>query len=124
MRRSAATTATATAIFVAAAMLAGCAPAPVVADPVQPPFVDALIARLEAEPVANPPAEIWRYTYGGRPVWYVPPQCCDIPSQLYESDGDAICQPDGGFSGRGDGRCPDFGATRRDGVRVWVDPRG
>ena len=113
------------AICLVAAVLAACAsPPPVVVDLVQPPFVDALIARLQAEPVANPPASVWRYHYAGRTVFYVPPKCCDFPSELYEADGDVICQPDGGLTGRGDGRCPDFHATRRDGVRVWLDPRG
>lgn len=110
---------------VLAIALAGCATAPpVVAEPARPAFVDALIAEFTAAPVANPPASIWRYTYRGQPVWFVPSKCCDFPSQLYDVRGDEICQPDGGFSGRGDGRCPDFFEARRDDALVWRDPRG
>lgn len=105
-------------------LLAGCAaPPPRVDTPTNPPFVDALIARMAAEPVANPPASVWRYDYQGRPVWYVPARCCDIPAELFAADGTQVCQPDGGFSGHGDGRCPDFADTRRNGVQVWADTR-
>jgi hypothetical protein len=45
----------------AIAMLAACAMSPPVAAPPNPPFVDAMVARFAAEPVANPPASIWRY---------------------------------------------------------------
>jgi hypothetical protein len=103
-------------------LLAACATPPPVA-PANPPFVDALAARLSAEPVANPPASIWRYDYAGRPVWYVPARCCDIPGVLYAADGTTVCEPDGGLTGRGDGRCPDFATARRNGIVVWSDPR-
>ena len=105
-------------------LLAACASPPVVTAPARPAFVAGLIAAFEAEPVANPPASIWRFTYRGETVWYVPARCCDIPSTLYDATGGAICQPDGGYTGRGDGRCPDFIDTRRDGAVVWSDPRG
>jgi hypothetical protein len=56
-------------------------------------------------------------------VWYVPARCCDVPGVVYAADGSMLCEPDGGITGRGDGRCPDFAAARRDGVVVWRDPR-
>lgn len=88
-----------------------------------PPFVESLIRQLSAEPAANPPASITRYDYRGQVVYYVPPRCCDIPGDLYLPDGTRLCQPDGGFSGRGDGRCPDFFSERRNEQIVWQDPR-
>lgn len=107
-------------LTVSLASLAGCATTP--ADN-WPPFVDQLITQLEAEPTRNPPGSIWRYIYKGREVFYVPPHCCDFPSVLYDSDGNVVCGPDGGLTGKGDGRCPDFFATRTDEQRVWVDDR-
>jgi hypothetical protein len=89
-----------------------------------PPFVDQLIAEFEREPKTNPPASIWKYEYKGLVVFYVPPSCCDIPSVLYDSDGNVMCSPDGGLRGDGDGRCPDFLAERTGERLVWADKRG
>lgn len=88
-----------------------------------PPFVEALIAQMEAGPVGNPPASIWQYAYKGQEVYYVPPVCCDVPSTLYDRAGSVLCSPDGGLTGRGDGRCPDFFALRTGERRIWVDGR-
>jgi hypothetical protein len=85
--------------------------------------VDSLIAALEAAPKKDPPATVWRYSYKGDLVFYVPPSCCDVPSELYDTAGTLLCAPDGGFTGKGDGRCPDFFATRTNGKRLWSDPR-
>lgn len=99
------------------------APAPE-AEPTKPPeWVAALIARLESEPVANPPASITRFDYRGQPVYYLPPRCCDIPSTLYDAAGAVLCSPDGGFIGRGDGRCAGFFTERTNEHNVWRDKR-
>jgi len=88
-----------------------------------PGWLNNLIAKYRSEPVGNPPQSIWRYHYNGQTVYYVPPQCCDQFSILYDSQGDTICAPDGGFTGRGDGRCPDFFTERTDEQLVWKDSR-
>lgn len=89
-----------------------------------PPWVSALIAKLESEPVANPPAFIARYVYRGDTVYYLPPRCCDIPSEVFNKVGEVICAADGGMTGGGDGRCADFFETRREESVVWRDRRG
>ena len=83
-----------------------------------------LIEQLESQPLANPPLSITRYEYQGQIVYYLPPQCCDVWSVLYDADGNIICSPDGGFTGAGDGRCPTFFAERKDELVVWRDSRG
>jgi len=88
-----------------------------------PDWINELIKEFESEPVGNPPQSIWRYNYKEQIVYYVPPQCCDQFSVLYNADGDAICAPDGGFTGRGDGHCPDFFSTRTDQKLIWQDKR-
>ena len=88
-----------------------------------PDCIDELIIKFQNEPVGNPPQSIWRYEYNGEIVYYVPPQCCDQFSILYDSECNFICAPDGGFSGRGDGRCPDFFTNRTNEKLVWKDPR-
>jgi hypothetical protein len=109
-----------TAISLCLVVLAGCF---VPAGEDRPPFVERLITEFEAGPKKNPPGSIWRYRYGDRVVYYVPPSCCDIPGQLYDSNGEFICAPDGGITGRGDGKCPDFFSVRADELRIWIDDR-
>ena len=88
-----------------------------------PDCIDELIIKFQNEPVGSPPQSIWQYEYNGDTVYYVPAQCCDQLSILYDSECNIICAPDGGFSGHGDGRCPDFFANRTSEKLVWKDPR-
>lgn len=88
-----------------------------------PEWVTRLVAKYLSEPVGNPPQSIWRYEYKGQIVYYVPPQCCDQFSVLYDAGGKVLCAPDGGFSGTGDGRCADFNSERKNEKLVWRDPR-
>ena len=82
-----------------------------------------LIADFQSKPVGNPPQSIYRYEFNGGTVYYVPPQCCDQYSVLYDSNGNVICAPDGGLIGRGDGRCADFLQQARNKQLVWQDNR-
>ena len=88
-----------------------------------PQWVNQLIEKYKAEPVGNPPQSIWRYEYQGQVVYYVPAQCCDMYSTLYAADGNVICAPNGGFDGKGDGRCEDFLSQRTQEQLIWQDPR-
>jgi hypothetical protein len=99
---------------------AGCSPS---AQPETPPWVDQLIRKYQSEPVGNPPQSFWRYDYNGQTVYYIPPQCCDQYSLLLDANGMEICAPDGGFTGQGDSRCPDFVAKRTNEELVWRDNR-
>ncbi len=104
---------------------------PVSAEPVsvkkisaRPKWVDGLIERYKAGPQGNPALAVWRYSYKGRKVYYLPPQCCDQYSQLYNEAGKLLCAPDGGKTGHGDGKCPNFFKLRKSGKLIWQDPRG
>ncbi|HEX5759250.1 MAG TPA: hypothetical protein VF121_08650 [Thermoanaerobaculia bacterium] len=88
-----------------------------------PSWLQALIARIESEPVTNPPSAIFSYRYRGETVYFRPSRCCDVASVLYDRDGNVLCAPDGGITGNGDGRCPDFFAARSEERLVWRDPR-
>jgi len=81
------------------------------------------INEIKAEAVRNPPASVWQYEYNGKTVYYFPPYCCDIPSLLFDGEGNLICSPDGGFSGTGDGRCTDFVSKRKNEKLIWQDSR-
>ncbi|MEW5800776.1 MAG: cohesin domain-containing protein [bacterium] len=88
-----------------------------------PLWLTELIDELKNSPVANPPAQIIQYEYLNTTVYYLPPKCCDIPSNLYGINGNIICHPDGGFTGRGDGGCPDFFTESKNGITIWKDER-
>jgi len=111
-------------LLLALALSAGCATTRLTNSESLPPWLTSLIHELESQRVANPPAFIARYDYRGAVVYYLPPRCCDIWSNLYDVDGAIICHPDGGLSGSGDGRCADFLAQRTNERVVWRDPRG
>ncbi len=88
-----------------------------------PDAVTSLIHNLEGQQVRNPPAIVARYDYAGQVVYYVPPHCCDFFGDLYDGAGLVICHPDGGLTGTGDGRCPDFFAQRQNETIIWRDSR-
>ena len=107
-------------LMIATALLTACgglgsgsSPTPV------PDPVANLIHKLQTQPPANPPAFIASYQYRGQVVYYVPPRCCDIFSDLYDASGQLICHPDGGIGGHGDGRCPDFLSQRTRETTLW-----
>ena len=100
--------------------LAACSPPPASNNPA---WVDEQIRTFQDQPLGNPPQSIWRYDYNGQVVYYLPAQCCDMYSSLFDASGNLLCAPDGGLDGKGDGQCPDFGAQRSNEVLIWQDPR-
>ena len=88
-----------------------------------PGWLADLISKLESGPVADPPASITQYEYKGQTVYFLPQRCCDIWSDLYDSEGDIIGHPDGGITGEGDRRVPDFFDERKNERRIWADSR-
>lgn len=61
-----------------------------------------------------------RYEYGGKIYYLTSSHVPDGLANLYDSDGNHICAPWGGISGRGSGQCPDF--VRKDlknGTIIW-----
>jgi hypothetical protein len=88
-----------------------------------PACVQRLITGFKKDPVQNPPRSIYRYTYHGKTVYYVPAPCCDFFSDLYDSACTLIAHPDGGFTGRGDGKAPGFMKERSNEKLLWKDNR-
>ena len=81
------------------------------------------IEAIKADNVWNPPGSVWRYDYNGKKVYYIASRCCDIPSILYDEQCNVICSPDGGFTGKGDGKCQDFFQKRKNEKLIWKDDR-
>lgn len=85
-------------------------------------WLRSIIAQYENQPSGNSP-QIWRYDYDGKTVYYIIAPCCDQFNRLYNSQGNYLCSPDGGFVGTGDGKCPDFFETRTNGQLVWKNSK-
>ncbi|MEO5984713.1 MAG: hypothetical protein ABIP80_04365 [Ferruginibacter sp.] len=82
-----------------------------------------LIKAFKEEDVQNPPRKMYSYSYKGSTVYYVTPPCCDFFSDLYDSNCKLIAHPDGGITGKGDGRLKDFVEMRSNEKIVWEDAR-
>jgi hypothetical protein len=65
------------------------------------------------------PQEIWKYQYKKETVYLVIPACCDKYISLYSSNCNFICAPSGGFTGKGDGKCPNFNDEATGRVMIW-----
>ncbi|MEY4930135.1 MAG: hypothetical protein RI909_859 [Bacteroidota bacterium] len=68
---------------------------------------------------ANSPLEIWSYLYNKEIVFLAIADCCDQYDVVYSSNCTVVCSPSGGFSGQGDGKCPDFFNKATKGTLVW-----
>jgi hypothetical protein len=88
-----------------------------------PLCIKTMIEKMKAEPVTNPPGKLYSYTYNNKTVYYVPAICCDFFSDLYDDSCKIIAHPDGGFTGRGDGKVKDFNEAKKNGKLIWEDKR-
>lgn len=94
---------------------------PIVAEST-PDCVRSVIRELKEADIRNPPASVWKVEYQSKSYFYIPPYCCDFMGQLYDDNCKLICHPDGGFTGNGDGKCPDE-LDLNEKVLVWQDTR-
>ncbi len=88
-----------------------------------PGCIKDMIKKMETEAVTNPPGKVYSYTYNNKTVYYVPAICCDFFSDLYDDSCKIIAHPDGGFTGRGDGKIKDFVEARKNEKLIWEDKR-
>jgi hypothetical protein len=88
-----------------------------------PSCIKEKIDAFSSAPPANPRRSITAYEYNGRTVYYITAPCCDQMNELFDANCNLLCCPDGGFTGKGDGRCPDFREMKSSPVVVWQDDR-
>lgn len=73
-----------------------------------PKWVTEMIDSFENKVKHSVGASISKYAFDGDIVYYVLMPCCDQFNELYSESGDLLCYPDGGITGKGDGKCPEF----------------
>jgi len=67
-----------------------------------------LIAMAEDPASQSAPQAIWKQETETTTYYYVAMGCCDMFNPLYDIECEYVCAPDGGFTGTGDGTCPDL----------------
>jgi hypothetical protein len=67
----------------------------------------------------NLPLKVDEYLYKGKTVFYVTAPCCDFYNMVYDDSCKTICGASGGFTGRGDGKCPDFSKEAKFVKQIW-----
>jgi len=87
-----------------------------------PSCIEKEIRAIKRKEVRNPPAKVSKWEVDGQTYYYITSDCCDQYNYLYDKDCNVVCAPDGGFTGKGDGKCPDF---IEEGIwtLVWEDER-
>lgn len=84
-----------------------------------PPCVRKIIDAGEKGTPSNGPLEVNEYLYNNKTVYLFTARCCDQFNVLYDANCNTICAPSGGFSGRGDGKCPDFEKNAKLVKLIW-----
>lgn len=68
------------------------------------------------------PQRVIEYMYKGKKVYYVAMPCCDFFNEVYDDKCNFLGSPDGGFTGKGDGKIPDFFEEAKNKKLVWGKP--
>jgi len=88
-----------------------------------PVCINEMIEKFKVEEKQNPPRKIIHYTYKDKTVFYVTAPCCDFFTDLYDENCNLLGHPDGGITGKGDGKFPDFEKNRSNERVIWEDTR-
>lgn len=87
-----------------------------------PNCIERKIRKIKREEVRNPPASVWEWQVDEKTYYYITSDCCDQFNYLYDDNCNEVCAPDGGFSGGGDGNCPQFNGQIEK-TLIWEDDR-
>jgi hypothetical protein len=71
-----------------------------------PDWLRIRLADYDAQPGPAAPRAVWEVRWGDGLAYYVQAGCCDQLDPLVDARGVLVCYPSGGFTGRGDGKCP------------------
>ncbi|MEO8822747.1 MAG: hypothetical protein ABI366_04170 [Ginsengibacter sp.] len=77
------------------------------------------IDSMAANPGVGEPQSVTRYSYHDKTVYYMKAHCCDKFNIVFDSACNILGFPDGGFTGRGDGKLRGFFKEAKDGKVVW-----
>ena len=80
-----------------------------------PSCLEEKIKTMASDPHEGSPLSLTQYSYKDQTVYYIVSACCDKFNIVYDSVCNVLGYPDGGYTGRGDGKMNNFkkGATNR-----------
>jgi len=87
--------------------------------PEMPACLAAKIKAMASDPQEGSPLSINRFTYHQQTVYYMVSPCCDKYNVVYDSVCHILGYPDGGITGRGDGKMQDFEKEATDKKVIW-----
>lgn len=90
-----------------------------IAKPVLPACIKQKIEAFKKMEKHEQPQNVKEYEYKGKKVYYVTMPCCDFFNELYDSSCNLLGHPDGGFTGKGDGKLPDFNEKKTKEKIIW-----
>jgi len=96
---------------------------PEATDAVLPGCIKNKIDSFKRKEVHERPQRVVEYSYKGKKVYYVVMPCCDFFSEVYDENCKFLGSPDGGFTGKGDGKLPDFFAEAKGEKLIWGTPK-
>lgn len=84
-----------------------------------PACIQSKIDSFKLKEAHEMPQKVVAYSYRGKRVYYVVMPCCDFFNEVYDAACNYLGAPDGGFTGKGDGKIPDFFTAAREEKIVW-----
>lgn len=87
-----------------------------------PNCIEQKIRKLYNSKVQNPPAKVYQWEVDGKVYYYFTSDCCDQFNYLYDEACNVVCAPSGGFTGSGDGTCPEWQGQKVE-TLIWEDDR-
>ena len=84
-----------------------------------PACLETKIKAMSSDPNQGSPLSVTRYTYKRQTVYYVVSPCCDKFNIVYDTACNILGHPDGGITGRGDGKMPDFRKETTNEKVIW-----
>ena len=98
------------------------APRPESSSTLLPEWLRVKIKEFEDLPADRAPIGVWQISHNGQSAFYLLSPCCDQYNPLFSAEGNEICNPSGGFTGRGDGKCPTPMDRDTKSALVWSHP--
>ena len=90
---------------------------------VLPPCIKNKIDSFKLKEAHEKPQRVIQYVYKGKKVYYVVMSCCDFYNEVYDANCKFLGAPDGGFTGKGDGKISDFFEEAKSEKLVWGTPK-
>ena len=89
------------------------------ANAVMPKCMQNKIDSFKLKEAHEKPQRVVEYTYKGKKVYFVVMPCCDFYNEVYDANCNYLGAPDGGFTGKGDGKIPDFFEEAKNEKLIW-----